>query len=52
MTLYLKLNSPPADSDDRHLQAEISKEQWLQLQNTALPWQVSFDPAQILLLRE
>ena len=52
MTLYLKLHAPPIDRSDRHLQAEISKEKWSQLKNLPLPWQIGFDPNQILLLSE
>ena len=52
MTLYLKLHAPSIDKSDRHLQAEISKEKWSQLKDLPLPWQIGFNPSQILLLSE
>ena len=52
MTLYLKLHAPSIDKGDRHLQAEISKEKWSQLKDLPLPWQIGFNPSQILLLSE
>ena len=52
MTLYLKLHAPPQDISDHHLQAEISKEKWSQLKDRPLPWQIGFNPIQILLLSE
>jgi molybdate transport system permease protein len=51
MTLYLKLNQPPANSDDYHLQAEIFKEKWIALKDQPLPCQVHLDPMRLILMQ-
>lgn len=52
MTLYLKLNSAPANSQDYHLQAEIFKEKWEIIKERPLPWYVTLDPNRLILLTE
>ncbi|MEO8891376.1 MAG: molybdate ABC transporter permease subunit [Coleofasciculaceae cyanobacterium] len=52
MTLYLKLNSAPANSQDYHLQAEIFKEKWEIIKERPLPWYVTLDPKRLILLTE
>lgn len=52
MTLYLKLAEPPLHAEDYHLQAEVYKEKWHDLQDRPLPWWVCLDPARLLLLQE
>lgn len=50
MTLYLKLNSPPANCKDYHLQAEISKEKWAILKDRPFPWNIYLDPLRLFLM--
>jgi molybdate ABC transporter permease protein len=52
MTLYLKLNSAPANSQDYHLQAEIFKEKWEIIKERPLPWYVTLEPKRLILLTE
>ncbi|MGB0562761.1 MAG: molybdate ABC transporter permease subunit [Spirulinaceae cyanobacterium] len=49
--LYLKLHRPPQDEQDHHLQAHVSYDHWQQLQGVPLPWSVTLDATQLLLLR-
>ena len=46
ITLYLKLNQPPHNSRDYHLQAEILKDQWLKIKDRAFPWYVCLNNIQ------
>ncbi len=50
MTVYLKLGSPPVDSDDYHLQAEVFKEKWQILCHHPQPWSVHLEPDRLMLL--
>jgi molybdate transport system permease protein len=50
-TLYLRLNTPPEEGAEAHLEAEVSREQWAELASRAQPWQVFLDPAKLLFLR-
>lgn len=50
MTLYLKLHTPPANSQDYHLQAEVFKEKWEGLEERPFPWSVYLDPHRLMLL--
>lgn len=50
MTLYLKLGKPPTDLDDYHLQAEVFKEKWEQLQDRPMPWFIGLNASRLLLL--
>lgn len=51
MTLYLKLNEPPNNPDDYHLQAEVFKEKWQELKARPFPWQIQFPSLRIMLLQ-
>lgn len=50
ITLYLKLNKPPAGPVDYDLQAEVTKDVWSTLEAQAFPWNVQLDPARLFLL--
>ena len=52
MTVYLKLHSPPNNSKDYHLQAEVYKEKWASIKDNSCPWWVCLDPLRLLLLRD
>ncbi len=52
ITLFLKLNSPPANARDYHIQAEVFKEKWANIKDRPLPWLVQIHPLQLLLLAE
>ena len=50
LTLYLKLHSPPRNSQDYHLQAEIFKEKWRAIKDHPFPWYVHFEPIRLILM--
>jgi molybdate ABC transporter permease protein len=50
ITLYLKLNTPPENPADYHLQAELFKEKWVLLKEREFPWQVQLDPLRLMLM--
>lgn len=50
VTLYLKLNKPSGHEKDFHLQAELYKERWREIQDKPFPWFVTLDPLRLLLL--
>ena len=50
VTLYLKLHSPPHDSQDYHLQAEVFKEKWQAMKDNPFPWYVHFEPIRLILM--
>ncbi|MCC3528767.1 MAG: molybdate ABC transporter permease subunit [Microcoleus sp. PH2017_22_RUC_O_B] len=50
VTLYLKLHSPPRDSQDYHLQAEVFKEKWRAIKDNPFPWYVHFEPIRLILM--
>jgi molybdate ABC transporter permease protein len=50
ITLYLKLNSPPQNPQDYHLQAEMPKDKWIHLKGQAPPWHLHLDPLKIFLM--
>lgn len=50
MTVFIKLNSPPHDIYDYHLQGEIYKEKWINLQDRPFPWYVYLDPQRLLVM--
>ncbi|WP_445240713.1 sulfate/molybdate ABC transporter ATP-binding protein [Microcoleus vaginatus] len=50
VTLYLKLHSPPNDSQDYHLQAEVFKEKWRAIKDNPFPWYVHFEPIRLILM--
>jgi len=49
VVLYLKLHSIADDSDDYHLEIEVSFIQWQHLQRIAIPWYVKLCPSKIIL---
>jgi len=51
-TLYLKLNAPPANPADYHLQAEATKDVGSALKGQSFPANVQLDPAQLFLLSD
>ena len=50
VTLYLKLHSPPNDSQDYHLQAEVFKEKWRAMKGNPFPWYVQIEPIRLILM--
>ena len=50
MTLYVKLNQSANHPEDYHLQAEVLKDKWMELQDTPLPWKIQLNPDQIMIL--
>ncbi len=51
MTVYLKIGAPPAHAEDYHLQAEVFKDRWRQLQLKPMPWLIHLQPERLLLLQ-
>jgi molybdate transport system permease protein len=52
MTVFLKLNLPPNDGQDYHIQVEILKEKWHAIRDFPLPWYVQLDPKRLMLMQE
>ncbi|WP_293156727.1 MULTISPECIES: molybdate ABC transporter permease subunit [unclassified Microcoleus] len=50
VTLYLKLHSPPHNSQDYHLQAEVFKEKWRAIKDNPFPWYVHLEPIRLILM--
>jgi len=50
VTLYLKLHSPPKNSQDYHLQAEVFKEKWRAIKDNSFPWYVHLEPIRLILM--
>jgi molybdate transport system permease protein len=50
MTVFLKLHSFGNHPHDYHLQGEIYKEKWENIQNQPFPWYVQLEPSQLLLM--
>ncbi|MFM7363846.1 MAG: molybdate ABC transporter permease subunit [Cuspidothrix sp.] len=50
MTVFIKLNSAPNNIHDYHLQGEIYKEKWINIQDRPFPWYVYLDPQRLLLM--
>ena len=50
MTLYLRLHSPPTDSQEYHLHVEVFKEKWTYLKNRPFPWYIHLDPLRLILM--
>ncbi|MEM9567206.1 MAG: molybdate ABC transporter permease subunit [Cyanobacteria bacterium P01_E01_bin.34] len=51
-TLSLKLNSPPAHSEDYQLQAEVFRDKGELLIGMPLPWTLALDPRRLMMLSE
>lgn len=52
VTVYLKLNRPPEDDEDYHLQAEVFKEKWQKIKDRPFPWLVQLHPRSVCALTE
>ena len=50
MTAYMSLARRPINSEDYHVQWEMSKEQWLKLKDQPLPWSVYLNPEKLILV--
>ena len=50
MTVFLKLHSVGNHPQDYHLQGEIYKEKWVNIQSQSFPWYVQLDPSQLILM--
>jgi molybdate transport system permease protein len=50
MTVFLKLHSVGNHPQDYHLQGEIYKEKWLNIQEQSFPWYVHLEPSRLLLM--
>jgi molybdate ABC transporter permease protein len=51
-TLYLRLHAPPEEGDQAHLEAEVSRDQWVELSGRPQPWTVLFDSNRLLFLQD
>jgi molybdate ABC transporter permease protein len=52
MTLYLRLHAKPESGEAPHLQADVAKDLWRALLLRPQPWNITLDPARLLLLEE
>lgn len=50
MTLFLKFNSAPLNTQDYHVQAEMFKETWQGIKDHPFPWFAQLDPVRLMLL--
>jgi molybdate transport system permease protein len=50
MTVFLKLHSVGNHPHDYHLQGEIYKEKWVNIQDQSFPWYVHLEPSRLLLM--
>ncbi|MDA0267810.1 MAG: molybdate ABC transporter permease subunit [Cyanobacteria bacterium] len=50
VSLYLKLHSPPTSRHDYHLQAEVYREKWAQLDRRPLPWSVQLQSMHLMMM--
>ncbi len=50
VTLYLKLHSPPHNSQDYQLQAEVFKEKWRAIKDHPFPWYVHLERIRLILM--
>lgn len=50
VTLYLRLHAPASNPSDYHLQVEVTKEQWAQVESQPQPWFAHLDPERLFLL--
>ncbi|OBQ35855.1 MAG: maltoporin [Anabaena sp. MDT14b] len=51
MTVFLKLHSVGNHPHDYHLQGEIYKEKWVNIQDQPFPWYVHLDPLRLILMQ-
>ena len=52
VTCYLKLHSLPHHKEDYHLQVEVIKDKWLELQKQSFPWNVELKPDRIMIFQD
>ncbi|MGA8222857.1 MAG: sulfate/molybdate ABC transporter ATP-binding protein [Candidatus Acidiferrales bacterium] len=52
ITLFLRLQQTPDNSDEPHLQAEVFKEKWERFRERPFPWHVRLSPESLMLLPE
>jgi molybdate transport system permease protein len=52
VTLYLKLHSPPTNTQEYHLQAGVFKDKWENLKNQPLPWHIHLDSLRLILMEK
>jgi molybdate transport system permease protein len=52
VTLFLSINSPANNSENYHLQAEVYREKWEQLQQRSFPWYIYLNPVKLILLSQ
>jgi molybdate ABC transporter permease protein len=52
MTLYLRLHAKPESGEPPHLQADVAKDVWRALSLRPQPWNITLDPARLLLLED
>lgn len=50
--VFIKLNQQPKENDDYNLQVDISSEEYEELKNKTLPWNVYIDPDKLLFLKD
>jgi len=50
VTLYLRLHAAPTGPSDYHLQVELTRERWAELQSAPLPWSAQLDPERLFSL--
>jgi molybdate transport system permease protein len=50
MTVFIKLHSAGNHPHDYHLQGEIYKEKWVNIQDQPFPWYVQLEPSRLLLM--
>jgi molybdate transport system permease protein len=51
MTVFLKLHSVGNHTHDYHLQGEIYKEKWVNIQDQSFPWYVKLEPLRLILMQ-
>lgn len=52
VTCYLKLHQYPNHEEDYHLQVEVIKDKWLQLQKQTFPWKVQLKASSIMIFKD
>lgn len=50
VTLYIKLHHKPSSDRDYHLQAEVYRDKWYQLQQQPLPWPIQLAPQTVIVM--
>ncbi|NET52534.1 MAG: hypothetical protein F6K09_28795 [Merismopedia sp. SIO2A8] len=50
ITLYVKINSSPKDTNDWHLKAQLMRRQWHLIKGRQSPWWLHINPSHLLLI--